>query len=659
MTKLYLDFETYSEVDIRKHGGMQYAMHPSTQVICLGYAFNDEPAELWTPATEFPQEIIEFISGDGLLYAHNATFEYRLWNLILKRDFEGIPGLSKQQLVDTAALCNTYTLPAALKYAGRALGISLEKLETGVRLINKCCKPNKKGEQPTIWENKKDFEELFLYCKRDVEAMREIVNTLPRDALLPIEQKIWEMTLSMNTRGLPIDIEAVTAISAYITEYVKIKMADVPKITLGCVNTVNQIQKIKDWCYDQGLELDNLQAGTITEVLKQDDVPDNVKDLLKLRQELGLTSTAKFKKIINLVSEDNIVHDNLHYHGTSTGRWAGRGFQMHNLPRASVSDPERYIHMFKDVACGAKIVIDDPVNIGKALIRPMICAPEGWKIMVSDYSSIENRVLAWLADDEETLQKFRDGRDQYVDMASTLYQVAVDQVTKAQRQMGKVIILGCGYQMGWERFVGVCEDWGIEMTKPEAQHIIQIYREKYHKIVRMWHKLNQAIIQAILTGEKRTFGRLTIGTAKVNNVRWLAMQMPSGKSIYYNTPTVEPKYIPSYEHMGKVPTVCHWGVNPYTKKWSQLKVSPGRGTENAVQGTAEQVMAHGMLNVHHKMSDVKLILTVHDEAGVLIPDALATEDKLQEFNEHLCDVAWADGLPLAAEGYIGKRYKKG
>ncbi len=651
--KLWIDFETYSEVDIRKHGGLQYAIHESTQVICLAYAFDDEPVQLWTPATEFPDRIVKHALEYGKIYAHNALFEKRIWNNVLFRDFNIAPILLKQ-CVDTVALCNTYTLPAALKYAGRAMGIELEKLETGVRLINKCCKPNKKGEQPMFHDNPDTFKELFKYCIRDVEAMREVVNHLPRQELLPIEQEIWLMTMRMNELGLPVDVPAVEAILAYITKYSKRRMKEVSRITDGCVQTVNQIQKIKDWCFDQGLELDNLQADTIIKVLKAEGVPENVKELLRMRQELGRTSTAKYKKIKDLVCE-NIVHDNLQYHSTSTGRWAGRGFQMQNLPRASVDNPEELISKFIDQA-----KIDDPVNASKALIRPMILAPEGQQLIVSDYSSIENRVLAWLAGDEATLQGFRDDFDQYKDMAATLYQTTEDKVTKNQRQFGKVLVLGAGYGMGVKRFGEVCEQWGMTVNEDEAKHLIGVYREKYHHIVTMWAELKQAGVRAILSGKKQTFGLLTLGTAKVNGVRWLAMKLPSGKCVYYMDPAVEDMEIPGFEYMGAVPTITHNGVNPYTKKWSKLKITPGRLTENAVQATAREVMAQGMLNVQNDLSYIKLVGTVHDEALGLIDARLATEETMKIFNIKLCTIPWADGgLPLKAEGYFSKRYKKG
>jgi len=650
--KLYIDFETYSEVDIRKHGSMRYASDESTQVICLGYAFNNEPAELWTPDQDFPLRIIVHINKVKMVYAHNAIFDWRIWNLVLWEDF-AIPKLRLEQCIDSMALCQTYTIPASLAFAGAALNINLPKLESGVRLINKCCKPDKNGDQPMPWDNEMVFKELFMYCKRDVEAMREIVNTLPRDTLIPIEQEVWMLTARMNELGLPVDIEAVKAILSYLGKYVKDKMSMVSTITGGEVQTVNQIAKILEWCKGQGIELPNLQAGTLEEALASDILPSQVQELLQLRQELGRTSTAKFKKIKEL-EYNGWVHNNLQYHGAGPGRWAGRGFQMQNLPRASVPNPEDYIKAFMDCE-----TVEDPVTIGKALIRSMVLAPPGETIICSDYHSIENRILAWLAGDEVTLQGFREGLDQYVDMAATLYNISHDQVTKDQRQFGKVIILGAGYQMGAIRFQEVAADWGITLESHEAKFAIDTYREKYYLIKRLWKRLHNAAIEAIMTGKRQTYLKITFGTATVNGVRWLAMKLPSGKSVYYMHPSVENKFIPGYEYMGEVPTITHSGINPYSKKWGRLKITPGRLTENATQGTAREVMAQGMLNVQEYMPEIRLILSVHDEAGGLVSTQLATKETMARFNNQLCDIKWAEDCPLAAEGYFSKRYKKG
>ncbi len=650
---LFLDWETYSEIDIRKHGGKRYAEDESTQAICLGYAFDQEETQLWGPWEPFPTRVNEHVASLGTVYAHNATFDWRIWNNVLRRDFDNIPQLYLEQCIDTAALCQTYTLPASLAKAGEALEINLPKLESGVRLINKCCCPDKNGDQPQYYDNQSTFQELFIYCKRDVDAMRQIVMALPRQELLTLEQKVWEMTVHMNERGLPIDVKAVDAILNYVQQYVKKKMAQVGIVTNGYVNTVGQIKKITEWCDSQGVTLPNLQADTITKAIDDERMPANVKQLLMLRQELGRSSTAKYKKVSELLYND-VVYDNLQYHGTTTGRWAGRGFQMHNLPRAKVDNPEEYISSFI-----ARKNVEDPVAIAKALIRPMIRAPRGQVLIVSDYSSIENRILAWLAGDETTLLGFMSGFDQYIDMASTLYEVASEDVTKDQRQMGKMVVLGCGYMMGVERFIITAAGWGVRVTYPEAQHIIQVYREKYRLIKKLWFRAQAAAQEAILSGSRVTYGKLTFGVAKVNGHRWLAMRVPSGKSIYYKDPTVEPHYIPGYEQMGKVPTVVHSGVNPYTKKWSRLKASPGRITENATQMTAREAMAVGLLNVENNIPEVGLIGTVHDEALGLTDIMNKTPEFMDRFNRELCTVPWIEDGLIVAEGYYSNRYKKG
>ena len=278
------------------------------------------------------------------------------------------------------------------------------------------------------------------------------------------------------------------------------------------------------------------------------------------------------------------------------------------------------------------------MSVGKALVRPIILAPPGYSLMVSDYSSIENRVLAWLAGDEVTLQGFRDGFDQYKDMAASLYQVPVEEVTKDQGQFGKVVILGAGYMMGADRFREVAASWGIMLAEHEAKRAIEVYRDKYSLIKRLWHRLNSTAQEAVLTGTTQEYLRIKFGTATVKGIRWLAMQLPSGKSVYYMNPNVEPKFIPGYEHMGKVPTITHLGMNPYSRKWDRLALSPGRTTENATQATAREAMAYGMLNVQDRMPNCTLIGTVHDEALTLIPEELETPEYMNEFNDNLCDI---------------------
>lgn len=668
--KLWIDFETYSEVDIKTAGGMAYAKSDTTVPICMAYAIDDGPVQLWTPNKELPLDILDIVSEDVKVYAHNATFDYRIWNFIMSRDF-GWPLLSLDQIVDTQALVASYSLPLSLDKAGMAMDISMPKDTKGKGLIKKLCSPNKKGEQPMPFDTvyRIDFLNFYEYCKRDVEAMREVVNALPRQELIPKEHEVWKLTFNFNSQGVPVAREEVKAIKSYLDKYVTEAMAQVYTLSEGAFNTINQIAKMKDWCEVQGYPMENTQAATITQALEDPNIPGKVAKMLKLRQELGRTSTAKFKKILELCypgdNNNYWVYDNLVFHGAGPGRWTGRGFQMHNLPRASVPNPEEIVEQFLSGQ-----VINDPVGKGKALVRPMIKAPKGYKLMVSDYHSVENILLAWLAGDTQTLEDFRNGVDQYITMASARYHVPYQEIYegvkagdpryKAIRRMGKVIVLGAGYGMGPETFVTTAkQQFGMDITEEESQEAIKAYRTKYYLIKDLWSELKLAATRAVMTGQRQTYNLITFGTSTVNSVRWLAMRLPSGKCIYYKNPQIEQRYIPKYESMGKVPTITHEGTNPYSKKWGRLALIPGRITENATQGTAREVMAQGMLNVQERMPEVRQIGTVHDESLSLIKNEIATQETLELFNFNLCDIPWAKDAPLSAEGFIADRYRKG
>ncbi len=301
----------------------------------------------------------------------------------------------------------------------------------------------------------------------------------------------------------------------------------------------------------------------------------------------------------------------------------------------------------------------NPVQMGKALVRPMIKAPKDHMLIVSDYSSIENRVLALHAGDKQTLIDFENGIDQYKTMAASKYGVHYDDVTNDQRFMGKVIILGCGYQMGGDTFQKTCkEQFGFDVSIEEAKQAVSDYREKYHLVKALWKGLQQAAVRAVMTGKRQTYNTITFGTSTVNDIRWLAMLMPSGKCVYYKNPQIRQQFIPKYEHMGKVPTVTAEGRNPYTKKWSRLPLTPGRITENATQGFAREIMAEGMLNVQNEMPEVTLIGSVHDEALGLIHKDDLTNNTMDTFNKHLCNIPFATECPIKAVGYISERYKK-
>jgi DNA polymerase bacteriophage-type len=650
---IFIDFETYSEVNIKTQGGKQYAEDDSTQIICLGYATDKDPVQLWSVGLA-PLDIIPRIRAGEKVYAFNAMFDWRIWNNVGVRDF-GWPVLPLFQMVDVQALCASYQLPQNLDAAGEALNLKYQKDKRGNALIKLCCIPDKNGEQPTpnTVAMRQNFRDLFSYCLRDVEAMREMTFKLPRQELIPREQEIWQLTQLMNDQGLPIDVKAVHAISETLDKYITETAKQLPTITSGQVYTPNQIARILAFCKSQGVNLPNLQADTVDSYLNNEDLPRKVRTVLELRQELGRSSTAKYKKIKAQVYKD-WVYDNVRFHGAGTGRWTGQGFQMHNLPRASVENPDEYIEKFIQ-----QQPVENPVHVAKALIRPMIKAPKGWKLIVVDYSSIENVLLAYAAEDEQTLDKFRAKFDQYVDMAVARFNVPYDQVTKEQRRVGKVIILGCGYGMGAKKFKETFfVQTGQEISIEEAKLSVDAYRYRYPLVKELWNNLKLAATRAVVSGDRQTYKGVTFGTFIRNGIRWLAMQLPTGKALYYMNPFVKDTVIPDFEYMGPVPTIFHYGTNPYTKKWTTLKLIPGRITENLIQATAREVMAQGLLNVQREMREIILLGSVHDEAIGLVRDEYATQETLDKFNKTLCSVDFLPGCPITGAGYISERYKK-
>ena len=278
----------------------------------------------------------------------------------------------------------------------------------------------------------------------------------------------------------------------------------------------------------------------------------------------------------------------------------------------------------------------------------MICAPEGEMICAADYASVENRALAWFAGDEETLELFRQGLDQYIDMAAFLFGVPYNEVTDEMRQFGKILVLGCGYGLGAKGYQKNAASWGIDISLAMATAQVNSYRERYAKVVKFWYQCKNAAIEAISNpGVEVWAGKVYYKmVADRNKNPWLMCMLPSGRAIYYNDPMIgEGEYGLEVSAMG---------INSYTKKWERLRVIPGRFVENIVQGFCRDILAQGKINLDD--AGFKLILSVHDEAVSLVKK---TFTDLKYYCKLMCQMpAWADGLPLEADGMIEKRYRK-
>ena len=640
MTQVLVDFETISEVDLNKHGRMRYLHGKEADIICMGYKIDNEQTQLWVPGDELPEFVI--YNNQLSLVAFNAQFDLAVWNILGSK--YKFPQSPISQWIDVMAICGRFTYHQSLAQAGEDLKLKIQKNPRGKALLKLICTP------PFIYTHT-DLMELYNYCKQDIDTMYEMLNALPASKLSDEEQGHWERTVVKNNRGLPIDIESAKQIYKVTEIYKEEQNQLLPTLTNGEVTKATQNKRITDWLRSKGLVTPNLQADTVVKLLERVDLTDSIRTILELRQELGRSSTAKYLKIIELEYKGRI-YDNIRYYGANTGRDSGMGFQLYNLPRSKVgadseTEANELIKSFFDLS----VIEKNPISVAKSLVRTMIKAPKGKFIAAADYAGIENRGLVWVSQDEKTLQLFREGLDQYIDMAVDLYRIPYEEIDSQQRYFGKQLVLGCGYGLGWKGFIEYAENNSLLITPQEAQRAVDAYRTKYHRVVKLWYKCKDAAINAIShpgTEFKASYAKFKVVYDR-NKTRWLQLTLPSGRNLYYNKPLIsEGKYGPE---------ASAFGINPYTKKWQRLSIIPGRFVENIVQAMSRDILFHSEEAL--EKAGYKIIGSVYDEVILEVPEDCDKEETLKDIYKLMCTVPdWAKGLPLKAEGFIEKRYRK-
>lgn len=634
MQIISIDFETYSEADIRKLGAWGYSKHPTTEVICLSYAIDDDEPKLWLPGDEVPFGIHEAQNFE--FHAWNSFFEYCIWHHVL-----GWPEIPLKNWYDTAALAAALAMPRALGDCGAALGIDQDKQKDkrGKYLIQRLCKPNR-GKRI---QDAELLNELYDYCKQDVVAEREISKRLR--PLNTLERKVWELDQTINTRGVFVDTQAVDDALAMIDQVTEHLNNEVSRITNGALINVSQRQKVMDYIESLGFKLEKFDKAYLETVLKDETLPPIARRLIEIRQQLGKTSTAKYASLKELVTEDQRAHGLLMYHGAATGRWSGKHFQPQNLPRSTFDDTDKCIELFqfKDAEL-LTAIYDDPMEALSSCLRGMICAPEGKRLIVSDYSAIEARVLAWLAGQDDVLNVFRSHGLIYEHTASQIYCVELQNVDKEQRFIGKVATLALGYQGGAKAFQGMAEMYGVDIDTDLAETVKADWRNANKKIVRFWWDCEAAAVKAVKSPGK-TFRVRAIAFRVVGS--FLFCRLPSGRALAYYQPRIA---------IGKFDNeqVTFMGTNSVTRKWQRQETYGGKLVENITQAVARDLMAEAMLRIEE--AGYEVVLSVHDE---LIAEARNDFGSVDEFEKLMCELpTWAEGLPVNSEGFECRRYRK-
>jgi DNA polymerase len=640
MTNVYIDFETRSEVDLKKVGIWEYSKHPSTEVLCIAYKLGDAETKVSTPD--------DLILPPHLTYwAHNALFEYCLWLNCgcVKYDW---PKPDLEQWHCTAAQAAYHSLPRSLDGACSALELPVQKDMGGHKLMLKMCKPRRptKTNDAKWHESEADLNRLAKYCAQDVEAEYALAHAL--DPLPESERELWLLTQRLNLRGVGVDAETVQAGIEISRKIEKSANKQIHYYTDGAVQTCGQVARIGEWCAEQGHSLNDCSAATIAEALADPDLDPTVQQVLQLRQTASKSSLKKLQAISDRAGTDARVRDLLLYYGAGTGRWAGMGVQPQNLPRCSFNpDDLEHIHrLVQQQDTDAIELLYGPVtSVLSQALRSTLCAAPGHVLIGADYSSIEARVLLWLARDPG-LKVFKTG-DIYKDMAAAIFGKPVELVTKSERQLGKIAILGLGYGMGSKRFYETCAAWGVPITEGMAQTVVETYRTKYEAVVNSWHSIERDI-KAALAGRNR----LNKDVQLEND--FLTIELPSGRKLYYYKPKLVLGETPWGDPVDKI---TYMSVDGYSRKWVRTETWGGKLVENITQAVARDIMAEAMSSLSTQWVDI--VLSIHDEIVIEAPLDKVEGKKTVLKKAMLTAPDWADGLPLAIdEPWVNRRYVK-
>lgn len=644
---LYLDLETYCETPL-KNGLHIYA--EQVEVMIATWAFDEGPVS----TVEFPKaELLQGLVDEAdVIVIQNSAFD----RTVLRHALGVI--VPPEKIEDTMVQALAHSLPGSLDKLCPILGVplALSKDKAGKALIQLFCKPRPAKSairRATKTTHPIEWQRFLDYAGSDILAMRAARKKLPRwnypgNAR---ERALWVLDQKINDRGVAIDVDLAAKAVLAVGRAQELLKLRTQALTNGEVESASKRdQMLKFILAEYGVELPDFTKATLERRIEDPDLPEPLKELLRVRLMTATTATAKFKTLIKAVSSDARLRGTLQFCGASrTGRWAGRLFQPQNLPRT----PKKWKKRIEEVVAAIKadcadLVLDgdDIMAAVSAVIRGALVAGEDRKIVASDLSNIEGRTLAWLAGEQWKLDAFADGTDLYMLGYSRSFGIplgvvqADEEAGGTMRLIGKVQELALGYQGAVGAFAKMAAGYGVDLPEARILEIVKGWRKANTKIVALWYEAEEAAIRAVCSpGTRIECGKLVFQ----RDGTWLRIRLPSGRVLCY----------PGVKMVnGKL---TYMGVNQYTRKWERLKTYGGKIVENINQAMARDVMAHNMVEAEE--AGFEIILTVHDE---LVTEPL---DSGQWSSDRLSRILssvppWAPGLPLAAEGYEAKRYRK-
>ena len=670
----HVDIETYSEENLKTSGVYKYAEHPSTEILVLCYRFgHDGPVHVWIPYDEVPVAALPERLGlhdrvyvqtnmpdDLFEWIHLEGGELRAWNAMFERVVLGTlgatgridwPPVPREQWNCTMAKAAALGMRQALGYCAADCG-TYPKDGDGKMSMLQLCKPRRpsKNDPSTRWTieaHPDKYRVLYHYCIDDVKAESDLDAYLPD--LSANELKVYHLDQSINDKGIALDLDNVMSAQVLVEEYKRRLREACKKHTGGLAPTMTG--KLADWVREQGYDIENLQAATVKEALTDPNIPEDVAKVLKIFSTYNMKAVSKYKAMERAINGDGRLRGMFRYHSASTGRWSSVIVQLQNLFRSVIGDEDRPGEWesfaidqmgFEDFDYFRDWFPHNPMKVISSCVRGMLIAGKDRWMAAVDYAAIEARVIAWLAGQLDILEVFEtDGRI-YEYTAMKIFKLkTVDEVTKAQRFIGKIAVLALGYQGGKVAFASMAKQYGVDFPEDEADKVKKDWRDANPMIVKLWDDLERAAAAAVASPGKIysvSNGRIMFRVER----DWLFMRLPSGRRLAY--------YQPETEGPGRI---SYMGIDTYTRRWMRCDTYGGKLCENAVQAIARDLLVHAMRGLDQCGFDI--IGTVHDE-GILEVDDPEDYQKIADVMTTIPD--WAEGLPTEVDGFVEKRYRK-
>lgn len=656
MQHLSIDIETRSSADIGKTGLYRYAQDKDFGILLFAYKLDGSPVEIvdLECGEEIPDQVIRYLEDPSVIkHAYNAAFEWYCLNQAGYRT-----PLEQWKCTMVHGLYCGYT--AGLDATGKAIGLpqDKQKLTTGKALIRYFCVPCKptKSNGGRSWNLPKHAPEKWAlfkeYCKQDVVTENAILERLDAFPVPEMEEKLWQMDVRMNAFGVRVDTGLISG--ALTIDGISTQELTGEAVGITGLTNPNSTSQLLQWLAEQGVHMDNLQKATVEETLARETLPQNVRRILEIRQQLGKTSVKKYTAMETAKCEDDRIRGLTQFYGANrTGRWAGRLVQLQNLPRNYLKtlDYARNLVKAKNYE-GIRLLYGNVPDTLSQLIRTAFIPSEGHKFVVADFSAIEARVIAWLAGEQWVNEVFATHGKIYEATASQMFHVPIEKIVKGNpeyslRQKGKVATLALGYQGGTSALIAMGA-LNMGLTEEELPDIVSRWRSANPRIRDLWYAVEEAALAAMTTAQPQAIRGLVFRLEGdlIYGQSFLTVQLPSGRKLFYPKPFLQEN------RFGKM-AIHYYTVGQQTRKWEVDSTYGGKMTENIVQAIARDCLAETLRRIDQL--GLQVVFHVHDEVIIDAPMDVTVGQICSLMAE---PIPWAPGLILKGAGFESDYYMK-